>query len=560
MYKSISDPITVMIALIMWFFTAYWIKKVRINGKWSDNKMSYYALAFMAFFAASMTLDIKEIYPYLDTATLPNLSRFVSYILTTLSFYSLVYGLYRYTAIVSPEERKRMGWFPVYTGLSLIAFAVLYLGFMVHYRDLEDLSVPTSLPHLLFMGTVYLYMCVASAMAAILYWRQARAARQMGLRLRLLTTAGLGLSVLSTYFVKTWISVLIYTGQARQPEALMAFYSMSIGACAILLVFVFLPSRVYQKFLQPVLLSLDWIGYNILILMSKKTAEFCPEAAPIPEISKERFTEHQMLYRHKAYASLQDHKLILKNSLDLNTVPQQLRPKAQAFYQLLGQVDDSKDTNDEVLIPQYQKLGIQYYPLLAQGPASELVAEWVSRLFHPLFILIPTFVAAMLLNGASLPQALLWTGIATLTVNIPILFMILYGVYIKHYSDFMIPIRQQRHSLYIVCIIFFGVLLAVLVRFQGPKVLLACLLAGLASILLGFVINHFTKISMHALALAGCTAVLLAFNPILGGIMVLLSGLVGWARVRLGAHTLAQVVIGWSVAVLCVEAAFRLLL
>lgn len=50
-------------------------------------------------------------------------------------------------------------------------------------------------------------------------------------------------------------------------------------------------------------------------------------------------------------------------------------------------------------------------------------------------------------------------------------------------------------------------------------------------------------------AMGGCTAVLFYISPVLGILMVIASLAVGWSRIYLKQHTLAQVVIGWGVAV-----------
>jgi membrane-associated phospholipid phosphatase len=145
-------------------------------------------------------------------------------------------------------------------------------------------------------------------------------------------------------------------------------------------------------------------------------------------------------------------------------------------------------------------------------------------------------------------------------VNLPILMIIEYGVHARHYSDRSISIREQRYSIFAIGLLFFVLLILVTSLGNGPRVLLACLLAALATTVISLLINRFTKVSLHSVAMAGCTVVFWSMNPIFGLLMALFSILVGWSRIRLGHHTLMQILIGWGISVLCVEVAFRLIL
>jgi membrane-associated phospholipid phosphatase len=188
------------------------------------------------------------------------------------------------------------------------------------------------------------------------------------------------------------------------------------------------------------------------------------------------------------------------------------------------------------------------------------LAQTISHIFHPLLVVIPTMLASMWWFGATPAQALGWTLVAALMVNLPVLLVIEYGVRFKHYSDRSISIRQERPSIFAAGAVFFILLLILLWAFEGPRVLLASLLAALAATLLAAGLNRLTKVSLHSVAMAGCAAVFWAMTPALGLLMAVFSILVGWSRFQLGHHTPAQILIGWTVAVVCVEVAFRLIL
>ncbi len=88
-----------------------------------------------------------------------------------------------------------------------------------------------------------------------------------------------------------------------------------------------------------------------------------------------------------------------------------------------------------------------------------------------------------------------------------------------------------------------------------PNILLFYMLLGASiAIFLGFFINIFTKISLHAIGAGGLIGLLLALansstydlRPALI-ILIVLAGLIGTARLLLGAHTIRQILIGYSI-------------
>jgi membrane-associated phospholipid phosphatase len=91
-----------------------------------------------------------------------------------------------------------------------------------------------------------------------------------------------------------------------------------------------------------------------------------------------------------------------------------------------------------------------------------------------------------------------------------------------------------------------------LMRLQVPSLILTFLLASLVAVILALLISLFWKISLHMLAVGGVTAVLLGIAFRFGinlmvpvSFMILVSGLVGTARLYLGAHSPAQVYAGY---------------
>ncbi len=191
---------------------------------------------------------------------------------------------------------------------------------------------------------------------------------------------------------------------------------------------------------------------------------------------------------------------------------------------------------------------------------ADRMAEIISYIFHPLLVVVPTLVIAMVSLGSTLGQAIFWTVLSVAIVNLPMALLLFWGVRSGKYSDASVSIREQRTSIYAVggtCLV---ILLAVLIIGKAPVVIIACLVSAVIATAIGYWINRYTKLSLHSAAMAGCTAVLLWTAPLIGVVMAIFAPLVGWARIRLKHHTPVQILIGWMVSMVCVFVVFRLML
>ncbi|MEJ2710661.1 MAG: phosphatase PAP2 family protein [Anaerolineales bacterium] len=190
---------------------------------------------------------------------------------------------------------------------------------------------------------------------------------------------------------------------------------------------------------------------------------------------------------------------------------------------------------------------------------ADRFAELVSYIFHPLLIVIPTLVIAMVRLGSTLWEAVFWTALSIAIVNLPMALLLFWGVRSGKYSDASVSIREQRTSIYAVggtCLV---VLLAVLIVGKAPAVITACLVSAVLATMIGYLVNRYTKLSLHSAAMAGCATVLVVTAPVIGIVMALFAPLVGWARIRLKHHTPLQILIGWVIPVGCVLIVFWLM-
>ena len=203
---------------------------------------------------------------------------------------------------------------------------------------------------------------------------------------------------------------------------------------------------------------------------------------------------------------------------------------------------------------------MEHVKIQTKTSQADRMAEIISYVFHPLLIVVPTLVIAMVQLGSTVWEAIFWTVLSVVIVNLPMALLLFWGVRSGKYSDASVSIREQRTSIYAVggtCLV---ILLAVLIIGKAPVVIIACLVSAVLATALGYWINRYTKLSLHSAAMAGCTAVLLWTAPLIGVVMAIFAPLVGWARIRLKHHTPVQILIGWTVSMICVFVVFRLML
>lgn len=188
-------------------------------------------------------------------------------------------------------------------------------------------------------------------------------------------------------------------------------------------------------------------------------------------------------------------------------------------------------------------------PTRVEQAGRDELARLLSNLFHPFLISLVTLVLLIYLDGNTLLAAVKWTAISFAVVILPLTIYLAINVRRGHYSDWSISIREQRYTIYFLAGICFVVLVLLFIGVNAPAIALACLYAALPTVVIAAMINRLiTKISLHAVAMAGCAAALFWMSPWLG-LLVAAAGLaVSWARVQLQHHTLPQILLGWGVA------------
>lgn len=172
------------------------------------------------------------------------------------------------------------------------------------------------------------------------------------------------------------------------------------------------------------------------------------------------------------------------------------------------------------------------------------IARYISAILSPIVVSLPSVLLVALYHERNQFTVALNTFLTLFFLSIGPMIYILVGVRLGKFSDVDVSDRTQRSGPYIFGIIsaFIGFLILLLIH--GPKNLQTILLLTVIIGIIMMIITLWWKISVHASSLAGAATVLTALY---GAIMLptfALVVLVGWSRVVLRRHTLAQVIAG----------------
>ncbi len=189
----------------------------------------------------------------------------------------------------------------------------------------------------------------------------------------------------------------------------------------------------------------------------------------------------------------------------------------------------------------------------------ERAAQLISNLTVPTVLSAGAFCLLAVHSETSLARAVMTTAICWLSGSLLPAAYVLKLAREKRVSDKHVPIREQRTRPYLVAAgsYAFGLLLLLLTRAPFEVWgLMWCYACNTVTIAL---VNLRWKMSAHAMGAAGAVAGLTyAFGaPVLPAYALI--PVVGWARLRLRAHTLGQVVAGACAGIVLTLAQLHLL-
>ncbi|MEN8224124.1 MAG: hypothetical protein ABFS05_02090 [Bacteroidota bacterium] len=185
------------------------------------------------------------------------------------------------------------------------------------------------------------------------------------------------------------------------------------------------------------------------------------------------------------------------------------------------------------------------------------IAKIISVIFHP--ILIPTYIIAVLINlnvffALMIPEDAK-IKIITLVLLASAIFpvIVLYGMYrLKLVRDLMMENREERLYPYIATSIFFFLTYYLIWQLRLSPVYYYCLLGASVLSVMTLLINLKWKISAHTVSIGAVLGAFVGLQTVLMidllwliAVTILICGILGFARLRVGKHTQAQIYAGY---------------
>lgn len=188
-----------------------------------------------------------------------------------------------------------------------------------------------------------------------------------------------------------------------------------------------------------------------------------------------------------------------------------------------------------------------------------VAARLISTVFHPL--LLATWVVVLFGNLNRYALGTEPVGKLAVVIFFNTFFFPAMSVFLMYMLDFIPDMKlrnkQDRTIPFIATMIFYIWSFMVVQQMQMPLFLQLFILGATVSVILAFVINIFYKISLHMVGMGGVLMLLILVifaggldlaHPLLA--LLLLTGLVGSARMAEGAHTLGELYYGLIVGLM----------
>ena len=188
-------------------------------------------------------------------------------------------------------------------------------------------------------------------------------------------------------------------------------------------------------------------------------------------------------------------------------------------------------------------------------------AKLLSNLFSPFYASLWAFVWVFYFSYLKmLPPSyklfilvLVWVT----TVFVPRMAINTFRVVMK-WSPWQLSHREHRHLPYVLTVLGFTTCVTIMTKINVPMFLRGIVLSALIAQIICVILNAWWKVSTHMVGMGGLVGALLAFsflfnfNPIfLLCVLLILSGLLGTARILLRQHTLGQVFAGFFIGLVC---------
>ena len=171
------------------------------------------------------------------------------------------------------------------------------------------------------------------------------------------------------------------------------------------------------------------------------------------------------------------------------------------------------------------------------------IATYISTLGHPL-LTIPLFILIVLFGNEDSSRAAPISFLIIGCVFIPVTIRL----YIKSrngsYTNFDVSDKIQRRSLYLFVVPLLLIVTIILFATNQSRNLCLGVLFALLLLILSQGINYFVKSSLHVSLNIYLSALIFTVNFKAGVAALLFTALISWSRVKLGRHSVKEVLFG----------------
>lgn len=188
---------------------------------------------------------------------------------------------------------------------------------------------------------------------------------------------------------------------------------------------------------------------------------------------------------------------------------------------------------------------------------ENLPAKAISYLFHPM--LLPMLGLFLIFNlsssGLWLPPAEIQLYVFALTFTATFLFPLANVFFLlktKQISSLEMQTKEERRVPYLIAAIFYSAESYVLMKWEVSPLVNALMFGAMLVVMSVLIVNFFWKISAHMAGIGGLCGMMIALSGRLqiniNFILItlfLIAGLLGFARLKLNAHSSAQVYVGF---------------
>jgi membrane-associated phospholipid phosphatase len=170
-------------------------------------------------------------------------------------------------------------------------------------------------------------------------------------------------------------------------------------------------------------------------------------------------------------------------------------------------------------------------------------ARWISIIGHP-FLLMPLLTGIIAYRVLPPIEALIAELVALSVVIIPAGIYTIVRVRKGTWTDLDVSHKTERGQFYAILLPLLVILALITWIAEVPRSIPRGVLAIIALVGSAYVINIWTKISLHTGFAVFVALTLFLIHPILAIVAVVLAMLVAWSRVVLGRHTRREVLFG----------------